>query len=119
MDKLRVTGFKGNPLRLVLNNGTEALITENIASALASPHGWRPISEVQQWVDDLKPILQALQFDVMARIDLTTFREFDDCGKVETFRVSAKPLNDLVLHLRKAPEGIDAGWAAAPDKGEK
>jgi hypothetical protein len=33
---LRVTGFRGNPTRLVLNNGTEALVTNKIINAMST-----------------------------------------------------------------------------------
>ncbi|KQY22562.1 hypothetical protein [Rhizobium sp. Root483D2] len=35
--KLRVTGFRGNPLRVVLSNGDEATVTQKLVDAFASP----------------------------------------------------------------------------------
>lgn len=37
IQKLRVTGFRGNPLRVVLSNGTEADISQKLIDSFASP----------------------------------------------------------------------------------
>ncbi|WP_275789727.1 hypothetical protein [Pararhizobium gei] len=36
-DRLRVTGFRGNPLRVVLSSGHEATVTQKLIDAFASP----------------------------------------------------------------------------------
>lgn len=36
-DQLRVTGFRGNPLRVVLSSGDEATVTQKLIDAFASP----------------------------------------------------------------------------------
>lgn len=36
-DQLRVIGFRGSPLRIVLNSGHEATVTQKLIDAFASP----------------------------------------------------------------------------------
>jgi len=57
VDRLRVTGFRGSPLRVVLSSGHEATVTQKLIDSFASPSPFNHVvfdmsdEEIGQWID--------------------------------------------------------------------